>query len=281
MSHAAGRAHAAGNDPAGAPAFAFVGCGNLGSAILARAVGSGALDAARTLVCESDPARRAQAAALGVRVSADAADARGAGTLLLAVKPQSFREVAAQLASVAGGSCVISVMAGWDSAAIRQALGGTTRVVRAMPNTPVQVGCGMTAIAAGAGALEADVAEAERVFGAVGRTVRIPEQLIDAAVAAGGSGPAYLFLLAEAQEAGARALGLDAATARAMTVQTILGAAQLLAQDGRDAAALRAAVTSKGGTTAAAIGVLEQRGFAQAVADAMRAARDRSAELGK
>ncbi len=275
MSHAADRAQ----DPT--PAFAFVGCGNLGGAILARAVGSGALDAARTLVCESDPARRAQAAALGARVSADAADARGARTLLLAVKPQSFGDAAARLAPLPGDALVISVMAGWGSAAIRQALGGAARVVRAMPNTPVQVGCGMTAIAAGAGALEADVAEAERVFGAVGRTVRIPEELIDAAVAAGGSGPAYLFLLAEAQEAGARALGLDAVTARAMTVQTILGAAQLLAQDGRDAAALRAAVTSKGGTTAAAIAVLEQRGFAQAVADAMRAARDRSAELGK
>jgi pyrroline-5-carboxylate reductase len=262
------------------PAFAFVGCGNLGSAILARAVGSGALDVARTLVCESDPARRARAAALGVRTSADAADARGARTLLLAVKPQSFHEVAAQLAPLPGDALVISVMAGWGSAAIGQALGGAVRVVRAMPNTPAQVGCAMTAVAPGAGAAEADVAEAERIFGAVGRTARITEGLIDAAVAAGGSGPAYLFLLAEAQEAGARALGLDPATARAMTVQTILGAAQLLAQDGRDAAALRAAVTSKGGTTAAAIAVLEQRGFAQAVADAMRAAHDRSAELG-
>ncbi len=261
--------------------IAFVGCGNLGMAILSRAVAAGAVDAARTLVAEADPHRREQAHALGVHVTEVVRDAASAHALLLAVKPQSFREVAAQLEALRGDQLVISVMAGWSSATLRAQLGGQVRVVRAMPNMPAQVGLAMTAIATGSGARSSDAATAMRLFDAVGRTVRVDESQIDAMVAAGGSAPAYLFYLAQAQiEAGVQ-LGLTHEQARTVTVQTMLGAATMMAAGDQTPQELRAAVTSKGGTTAAAIAVLDERGFAQAVADAMRAARDRSAQLGK
>ena len=273
--------------------IAFVGCGNLGMAILSRAICSEVIDPATTVVIERDAGRQAEASRLGVRVTADAAAARGAQGVVLAVKPQHFLEAAQAIGSLGGATCVVSVMAGWSSAAIRAALGGGSggggggggsdgpRVVRAMPNMAAQVGLSMTAVARGAGATSDDVTAALRLFSAIGKAVEIPEALIDAAVAAVGSAPAYLYLLAEAQIAAAETMGFDAVTARAMAIESIFGAATLLATDGREPAQLRAAVTSAGGTTAAAVNVFERGEFAALVAAAMEAARARSAELGK
>jgi pyrroline-5-carboxylate reductase len=267
--------------------IAFVGCGNLGMAILSRAIASEVIDPATTVVIERDADRRAQASNLGVRATADAAAARGAQLVVLAVKPQHFLEVAEAIGALSNATCVVSVMAGWSSATIRAALSGGgalasgPRVVRAMPNMAAQVGVSMTAIAQGAGATGDDVADALRLFSAIGKAVEIREELMDAAVAAVGSAPAYLFLLAEAQIAAAQDMGLSAATARAMAIESLLGAATLLASDGREPAQLRAAVTSAGGTTAAAMRVFDQGGFTVMVAAAMEAARARSAELGK
>ena len=267
--------------------IAFVGCGNLGMAILSRAIRSEVIDPATTVVIERDAERRAEASGLGARATDDAAAARGAQLLVLAVKPQHFLEAAQAIGALSDATCVVSVMAGWSSATIRATLvaGGDVdrgpRVVRAMPNMAAQVGVSMTAIARGAGATRDDVADAVRLFSAIGTAVEIREELMDAAVAAVGSAPAYLYLLAEAQISAAETMGFDAATARAMAIQSILGAATLLAHDGRDPAQLRAAVTSAGGTTAAAMRVFEQGGFTAMVASAMEAARARSVELGK
>ncbi|MEI6474870.1 MAG: pyrroline-5-carboxylate reductase [Planctomycetota bacterium] len=265
--------------------IAFVGCGNLGMAILSRAICSEVIDPVTTVVIERDAGRQAEASRLGVRVTADAAAARGAQGVVLAVKPQHFLEAAQAIGSLSGATCVVSVMAGWSSAAIRAALSGGggdgPRVVRAMPNMAAQVGLSMTAVARGAGATSDDVTAALRLFSAIGKAVEIPEALIDAAVAAVGSAPAYLYLLAEAQIAAAETMGFDAVTARAMTIESIFGAATLLATDGREPAQLRAAVTSAGGTTAAAVNVFERGEFVALVAAAMEAARARSAELGK
>ena len=267
--------------------IAFVGCGNLGMAILSRAIRSEVIDPATTVVIERDAGRRAEASGLGARATDDAAAARGAQLLVLAVKPQHFLEAAQAIGALSHATCVVSVMAGWSSATIRATMvaGGDVdrgpRVVRAMPNMAAQVGVSMTAIARGAGATSDDVADAVRLFSAIGTAVEIREELMDAAVAAVGSAPAYLYLLAEAQISAAETMGFDAATARAMAIQSILGAATLLAHDGRDPAQLRAAVTSAGGTTAAAMRVFEQGGFTAMVAAAMEAARARSVELGK
>lgn len=266
--------------------IAFVGCGNLGMAILSRAIRAGVIDPANTMVIERDAGRQAQATTLGVQVTTDATAAQNAQTVVLAVKPQHFLEVARAIGPLTESTSVVSVMAGWSSVAIRAALGGRStgagpRVVRAMPNMGAQVGLSMTAVARGAGATNRDVQHALRLFSAIGKSVEINEELFDAAVAAVGSAPAYLYLLAEAQISAATSMGFDAATARAMAIESIFGAATLLASDGREPAELRAAVTSAGGTTAAAVNTFEHGGFAALVAAAMEAARARSAELGK
>lgn len=265
-----------------ASATAFVGCGNLGMAILRGALAAGVLSPGEVTVAERDAARRAEAQSLGVQATADAAAAaRGASLVVLAVKPQSFADAARELSPVAAGACVVSVMAGWSSEAIRSALGGSVRVVRAMPNIAAAVGRSMTALAPGAGASEGDVARAAGLFRSIGAVAEIREDQVDAAVAAVGSSPAYLFLLAEAQVAAAQRMGFPPEVARTMAVESLLGAATMLAADGRTPQALRAAVTSAGGTTAAAMHVFEARGFVPAVIEAMDAARARSAELGR
>ena len=271
----------AGGTPGQGGTIAFVGCGNLGFAILSRALAAGAMPAAAAVVVEPDAARRDRASALGVRATDRLGDARAADAILLAVKPQQFEEVAGGLGPLTGTTRVVSVMAGWTGATIHARLGSGPRVVRAMPNTPVRHGLGFTAIAAGPGAREEDVAAAERLFGAVGATGRIDEPLMDAAVSTVGSAPAYLFLLAEAQVAAAIEMGLDPALARAATAQTMLGAATMLAREARSAEELRAEVTSAGGTTAAAMRIFEDGGFREMVSRAMHAARERSRELGR
>ena len=271
----------AGGTPGAGGTIAFVGCGNLGFAILERALAAGAVEAAGVTVVEPDAARRDRARALGARATDRLAEARAAATVLLAVKPQQFESVADGLGPLTGATRVVSVMAGWTGATIHARLGSGPRVIRAMPNTPVRQGLGFTAIAAGPEAGEADLAAVERLFGAVGATGRIDESLMDAAVSAVGSAPAYLFLLAEAQVAAAVEMGLDPALARAATAQTMLGAATMLAKEGRTPEELRAEVTSAGGTTAAATRAFEDGSFRELVARAMRAARDRSRELGR
>lgn len=260
---------------------AFLGCGNLGMAILTRGIQAGVIRAADTVVIETSEARRIEAAALGVTASELSSTARQARFFLLAVKPQHFAKAAQQLGPLDQDVCVVSVMAGWSSAAIQAELGGAPRVIRAMPNTPARIGCAMTAVARGVGATADDLAKTLRIFSAIGRAVEIDESQIDGAVAAIGSAPAYLYYLAESQIAAAIHMGFDHATARLMAIESILGAATLLAQDGRTPEELRKEVTSAGGTTAAAIKVMEDRGFKDVVMDAMNAARARSAELGK
>jgi pyrroline-5-carboxylate reductase len=271
----------------------IIGGGVMGRAIVEGGLRAGAVRASDLIVAEPDGERRSAfdamdvAAFASVGLAMDAArvqDARGAATepaaVVLAVKPQAFAGVADELRAHLGASerLVISIMAGLRASAIRESLGGGVRVVRAMPNTPARVGQGVTGVASGPGATEGDMALAMRLFGALGPlVVRIDESLMDAFTAVAGSGPAYLFYLAEAMERGAVGVGLSRDEARAVVAQTLRGAAALL--DGSDPAALRAAVTSKGGTTAAAIASMERGGVAGAIAGAIVAARDRGCEL--
>jgi pyrroline-5-carboxylate reductase len=251
----------------------------MGMAVLRGALAAGALRAADTLVVEASAERRAEAAALGARTSADPAEAAEARALLLAVKPQHFEHVAPALRA-APLRLVVSVMAGWSIATLGRMLGGA-RVVRAMPNLPAQIGLGVTALAAGGDMPAAMLAEVERLFGCVGRTLRVREEDLDAVTAVSGSGPAYLFLLAEAEIAAAIGMGLDPDAARALVTETLLGAATMLARGPHAAGDLRAAVTSRGGTTEAAVRVLEDARFREGIARALAAARDRAAELGR
>jgi pyrroline-5-carboxylate reductase len=150
-----------------------------------------------------------------------------------------------------------------------------------MPNTPALLGTSASAIAGGVAATETDLAWAESVLSAIGVVVRLPEPLLDAATGLSGSGPAYIFMIAEALIDGGVLNGLDREVARVLAVQTILGAGRMLAESGESAEALRAAVTSPGGTTAAGLRALEERGVRAAFFAAVTAATERAKALGK
>jgi pyrroline-5-carboxylate reductase len=253
----------------------------MGASIVRGSIEAGVLSPQTIMVADLDESRRVAAAALGCQTTADARAVVGAEQIMLAVKPQGFARVAADLGPLERPTVVISIMAGLESRTIRDGLGAAARVIRVMPNTPCQVAVGMTVIAPGDGAEPGDEALAVRIFDALGRTVILDEKHMHAVTGLSGSGPAYVFLLAEAMEAAASAAGLDDATASLLVRQTILGAATLLTESGQEPADLRAAVTSPGGTTEAAIGVMTNRDLSGIVADAIKAARERGAQLAR
>jgi pyrroline-5-carboxylate reductase len=175
---------------------------------------------------------------------------------------------------------LVSIVAGLRTSKIEETIGGNASVVRAMPNTPARVGKGVTALAPGSAAVDATKDLAAAVFSAVGPVVWLSEEQLDAVTALSGSGPAYVFLLAEAIVDAGVHLGLPADVAATLAFETIEGAGRMLTQTGIDPATLRAQVTSKGGTTEAAIAVFEDAGLRKIVAEAMTAAQRRSRELG-
>ncbi|MFZ9879932.1 MAG: pyrroline-5-carboxylate reductase [Phycisphaerales bacterium] len=268
------------------PRLVVVGFGNVGQAIVRGAIQSGIAAPSEIGVIDIDPLRQDEARALGLRsVAADAI--AEAEFLVLAVKPQHFAHAATALGAVAAdGPLVVSVMAGVRSDAIRAALGEAARVVRAMPNTPAAVRRGITAIASDAMVPAADLERAEQLFASVGRTVRVPEPLFDAVTAVSGSGPAFAFRFLEAWTQAAEELGLPSETAAVLARETFVGSAALLDETREAPEVLRAKVTSKGGTTAAGVARFEDPapragGLDALVIEALRAARDRGAELGR
>lgn len=262
--------------------IAFIGGGNMARSLAGGLVADGT-DASRITVGEPDASRReALHDAIGVAVTGDNATAvEGAGVVVFAVKPQVIAGVARDLAPALPAGClVISIAAGIRSDALSRWLGGHGALVRAMPNTPALLRGGITALYAGAGVDDGQRGTAESVMRAVGKTLWIEdESLMDAVTAVSGSGPAYLFLLVEALEAAAREQGLDGDTAHALAVETALGAARMAVESGARPAELREQVTSPGGTTEAALAVLEQGGLRALVARAVSAATRRGAEL--
>ena len=176
---------------------------------------------------------------------------------------------------------MVSVAAGITTAYLEAHLSAGAHVVRVMPNTPMLLGEGMSAIAAGTNATSADLTAAEQILAAVGKVVRLPESQLDAVTALSGSGPAYVFLLAEAMVDAGVLIGLPRPVALQLAVQTILGSALMLRDSGDSPTVLREAVTSPGGTTAAALRQFEDHGLRAAVNAALEAARDRSQELGR
>lgn len=208
-----------------------------------------------------------------------ATDQPPAAGAVIAVKPHDVVEVCRDLRE-AGIGRVLSIAAGVTLAAMEAALPGTP-VLRAMPNTAALVGAAAAAVSPGSNADNADVAWARTVLEAIGTVVELPEPALDAVTGLSGSGPAYVFLIAEAMiDAGVLA-GLARPVARQLAVQTLLGSARLLAETGEEAPALRAAVTSPGGTTAAGLRALEAAGVRSAFLDAVMAATERARELGR
>ena len=260
------------------PILLLGGAGRMGGALIAGWKRVGAFSADQLMI--RDPAPSAEVAASGALIDPDPAAMARAQTVLLAVKPQIWREAAAEVAPhLAADAILVSIAAGVPSADIAGAFGGR-RVARVMPTTAAAIGQGAASIFAS----DAEArARAHALFAPVGAVVDLDdEDLMHAATAVSGSAPAYLYAFVEALEAAGVALGLSKAAARDLARATTAGAAALMADSGADAAELRRQVTSPGGTTEAALTVLMgEGGLGPLLREAAKAAADRSRELGK
>jgi pyrroline-5-carboxylate reductase len=258
----------------------------MGEALVAGLVRTGWAGADAIVVVETDPARRADLASRHqslrvVGAIGDAGTDGAPGDAVIAVKPADAEVVCRTLTSAGGIRRVLSVAAGVSLASLESWLVESVAVVRAMPNVAALVGSGAAAIAAGRAAGPDDLAWARGVLEAVGTVVTVPETALDAVTGLSGSGPAYVFLVAEALIDAGVLVGLSRPVASQLAVQTLLGSARLLDETGDEPATLRAAVTSPGGTTAAGLRALEAGGVRHAVLEAVVAATERSRELGR
>ena len=265
------------------PALAFIGGGNMARSLIGGLIARGRPPASIQVSEPGVELREALVREFGVAAHAENLNAaNAAGTWIFAVKPQVLRPVCAGLAAAAQASkpLVISTAAGITSPQLDRWLGGGLAIVRAMPNTPALLGAGATGLYANARATSGQRNLAENLMQAVGITAWIEDEaLMDAVTALSGSGPAYVFLLAEAMKAAGRAQGLPEQVAGKLALQTVFGAARMLLESGEPAEVLRQRVTSPGGTTEAAIEAFEAGGFRALVDAAIAAATQRGAEL--
>ncbi len=258
--------------------IAFIGCGNMGEAILA-----GIYKKHTCYVCEPRAERQVLLAKkYHVKFGMVADAVRVADAVVLAVKPQDLPDVLAEMRALPlAKKLVISIAAGVTTGSIEKKLGGKVRVVRAMPNLPAMAGEGMSGLCRGKWAKPQDVAVAQNFFDAVGRTVVVSEKMIDGITAVSGSGPAYVFLVVACWVAAARKLGFSAQESKALVYQTLLGSAHMLAKSSDSADVLRQRVTSKGGTTQAAMDVFLKKNIEGVFTAALAAAHKRARELSK
>jgi pyrroline-5-carboxylate reductase len=259
----------------------LLGCGQMGSAMLKGWLDRG-LDPGRVWVIEPRPSAWLSGLR-GIHLNAGVPDAPA--VLLVAVKPQMMGEALPSAADLGGGrTVVLSIAAGTPIARFEAVMGPGTPVVRAMPNTPAAIGKGITGIVGNAHATSAQLDMAEALLSAIGQTVRLDDEgQIDAVTAVSGSGPAYVFHLIETLAAAGVAEGLSPEVAMQLAKATVAGAGALAETAGETPEQLRINVTSPGGTTQAALGVLmdEDRGLAPLMRRAVKAAADRGRELGK
>lgn len=258
----------------------FIGAGKMATALAGGMCRTPAFAGDQLSACDVAPAAGAAfTAATGLPCAATAVAVTEADLLILAVKPQVAESVVAGLPPRRDGALVISICAGISLTRLQQWF-GSRRIVRVMPNTPLMVGTGASCFAL---IDRDDRAAAElttRIFGAAGMVRQVSEEQLDAVTALSGSGPAYFFEFAEALRLAGMQLGLPDILALELAVQTMAGAAEMLRRGQGTPVELRQAVTSPGGTTAAALAVMEQHDFRAVVAEMLTAARDRSCELG-
>jgi pyrroline-5-carboxylate reductase len=261
----------------------FIGGGNMAVALIGGMKKKGFSAAAMQVVEPAAPARARLTEAFGVRCApAIDAAALNCEVLILAVKPQQMREAVAPLSGKLRDQLVISIAAGLRLPDLSRWLGGYRRLVRTMPNTPALIGAGITALCADPGVPAEGRETAEKILDAVGRTLWIEDEAqMDAVTAVSGSGPAYVFYFIEALAAAARELGFSAQAARLLAVETFLGAARLAESSTDPVALLRERVTSKGGTTEAALKSFETDQIGVAVQRGVEAAATRGRELGE
>ncbi len=265
--------------------LAIIGAGNMAEAIARGVIRGKLFRPDQMIAADVSPQRRDLFGQLGVRaVESNVDAARDARVLLLSVKPQQMADALGGIGAVLDpGALVVSIAAGITTGFIEHHLdpGRRWRVVRTMPNTPMLVGEGITALAAGAHATPDDLARARRIFEAGGAAVEVREELLDAVTALSGSGPAYFFYLVEHMIDAGVAAGLTPEQARLLVTRTAAGAAKMLLESGESPQELRRKVTSPGGTTQAAVAVFDGAGLPDLIRRAIFAARDRGAELKK
>jgi len=261
--------------------IAFLGGGNMANALVGGLIARG-FDRGSLSVIEVSPAARERIAAHGVRVStAPDAGLGEADTLVIAVKPQDLRAALASMASRVTEKLVVSIAAGIRLEALSRWLGGHRRLVRCMPNTPALVGAGITGLYAGAEVAQEERHKAETILRAVGEVVWLPEErLLDPVTAVSASGPAYVFWFIEQLAAFAERSGIARDDALRLAKHCLFGSAKLALESPLSPAELRRGVTSKGGTTEAALNVFEAEQLAERFARALDAATRRGAELG-
>ena len=268
--------------------FGFLGAGKMARALaggLGRATPRPAFLGGLTASARTPATLDKFAAALGSarELFRPAADNRqlvqSSEVIILGIKPAQAAEVLPPLRDLAAGRLFISLLAGVPLARLQEHLGPEARLIRAMPNTPALIGEGITAYALGASATEADAALAQAVLQAVGQALRVEESQLDAVTALSGSGPAYVFHFLNALIAGGIAEGLPPETARTLALQTVLGAAKLVATTGESPLTLADQVKSPNGTTVAACNLLAERHWEETLRAAIAAARRRATEL--
>ncbi|MDR7087915.1 pyrroline-5-carboxylate reductase [Aeromicrobium panaciterrae] len=262
--------------------IAILGAGVMGETLLAAILGQGH-PVGDLVISEKRDERAAELReTYGVEVTGNAEAVTGADTILIVVKPQDVPSLLTEIAAnVDASSTVVSLAAGILIETIEAALPAGVAVVRAMPNTPALVGEGMFGISPGASCSDGQLVAVSALLESGGKVVVVDESQQDAVTAVSGSGPAYVFYLAEAMIAGGIDAGLDEATARTLAAQTLVGAAKLLAESDETADELRRRVTSPNGTTAAAIATFDDNGVKDALIAGVKAAAARSAELSK
>lgn len=261
----------------------LIGCGKMGGALLhgiEKSMGKSGLAIALSDVVPAAVVAL-QKAIGGKAMSGTAEEVAGAAdVVILAVKPGEMRALCTALSRVKGSRLFLSIAAGLPLADLENWLGGKQRVIRAMPNTPALVGQGAAAFSRGSRASEEDAALAGKILGSVGLAEEVPEKLLDAVTGLSGSGPAYVYTVIEALADGGVLMGLPRSAALQLAAQTVAGAAKMVLETGRHPAALRDEVTSPGGTTIAGLEQLEAHGLRKALLKAVRAASERSKELG-
>jgi pyrroline-5-carboxylate reductase len=260
----------------------FIGGGNMAAAIIGGLIARGHA-AADIVVAERDAGQRERLAA---RFGVSTEDPPGerfssADAIVLSVKPQQMREAVAPLGRLLGGQLVVSIAAGIRLADLSRWLGGYPTLVRAMPNTPALVHAGITGLHAAAGVTREQREAATALLAAVGEVIWFDDETaLDAVTAVSGSGPAYVFYFLEALEQAARELGLASADARALAARTFAGSVKLALAEGESFQVLRERVTSRGGTTERALGVMRDAAVKERIVEAVKAACERSRELG-
>ncbi len=264
-------------------ALTVIGGGAMGAALIGGIIKAGVCDASDiTVVDVSKAILESVSSRFGVNTSTNAINAvSNADALLIAVKPGIVKKVLGLIKDFVPENCLLlSIAAGVKIASIETCLKPDAHVIRAMPNTPCQVGSGAIAFARGKAVSDEDAALATKLFSAVGLVVELPESNLDAVTGLSGSGPAYIFILIEALSDAGVAVGLPRDKSTALAAQTVMGSAKMVLESGIHPAVLKDQVTSPGGTTIAGISALEKAGFRSAIIQAVKAASDRSSELG-